>query len=374
MQNLTFINRIITTTEEFAASRESWNELVGDRLFERWEWMYSWWEQFSDAGELAIIVVQDLSGAWVGLAPWYKSKSTGRGRVISSLGNGMTCSDYVSIVSIEGMEEIVAEKLLEVVSSDHSLFANLDLLEIEGHLADEPVVDALRARAGDSFGDHIQEVIGGAWKTKLPATWDDFQASLRKSFRRKTKKAMRRITSGECESRLAKSAKEIDQVWPDFVDLHQRRRQSLGQPGCFANPNFSMFLKTATLRLAESGRAQINIVDHQGRPLACNLGYSAGDTICLYQTGVDPERLALEPGHINFCSAIHAAIQQPYTWFDFLRGDEPYKRFWNAERTELYRTRLVPNKLSSNLRYSLVNAGRHLRNWASQAKGCQEQG
>ncbi len=45
-----------------------------------------------------------------------------------------------------------------------------------------------------------------------------------------------------------------------------------------------------------------------------------------------------------------------------------------SERTERYRSRFVPNKLSPNLRYSLVNAGRNLRNWAAQAKGCQEQG
>ena len=373
MQNRTLINHIITTSEEFAASRECWNELVGDRLFQRWEWMYSWWEQWGAAGELAIVVVQDLSGTWVGLAPWYKARSASRGRVISALGNGMTCSDYVSVVAVEGMEELVSEELLKVMSSDHPLFANVDLIEMEGHLANDPVVESLRGCARESFADNVQEVIGGAWKTKLPSSWDDFQAALRKSFRRKTKKAMRRLTSGECESCLSVSGEEINQAWPAFVDLHQRRRRSLGQPGCFSDPSFSAFLKAATLRLAASGRAHINLVSHQGKPLACNLGFSAGDTIYLYQTGVDPERMDLEPGHINFCAAINAAIEHPFTWFDFLRGDEPYKRFWNAERTELYRTRFVPNKLSSNLRYSLVNAGRSLRNWAAQAKGCQEQ-
>ncbi len=374
MHNRTLINRIITTPEEFAASRECWNELVGDRLFHRWEWMYSWWEQLGGAGELAIVVVQDLSGAWVGLAPWYKARSASRGRVISALGNGLACSDYVSVVAVEGMEEFVSEELLKVMSSGHPLFANVDLIEIEGHLANDPVVEALRVCASDSFGGNVQEVIGGAWKTKLPSSWDDFQRALRQSFRRKTKRAMRRLTSGECESNLFVSGEEINQAWPDFVDLHQRRRRSLGQPGCFSDPSFSAFLKAATLRLAESGRAHINMVSHQGRPLACNLGFSAGDTIYLYQTGVDPERMDLEPGHINSCSVINATIEHSFTCFDFLRGDEPYKRFWNAERTELYRTRFVPNKLSSNLRYSLVNAGRSLRNWAAQGKGCQEQG
>ena len=371
MRTLNYTSRLITDEQEFARCQSVWNGVVGDRICLSWEWMHAWWQEMGQ-GKLAIIVVEDSNGRWVGLAPWYKTKVMGRGRVVYCMGNGMACSDYVGAVAIPGYESDVAEHILQQISSNHSLFSNVDLFEIEGYLKDDPVMRRLCRTVHADFAEVVEEPIGGVWKTDLEEDWGTYQGGLRKSFRRKTKKAVGRLLSDACQVKTATTAIEISQLWPTFVELHQRRRESLGQPGCFADVSFGAFLKLATLRLGDAERSQLQVIYYEGIPLASLLGFRAGNSLCLYQTGVDPECMGMEPGHMNFCSAIQSAINGSLNSVDFMRGDEPYKRFWNTERTELYRTRWVPHRFSANLRYSLITTGQLFRNWVGHVGVLQE--
>lgn len=371
MRHMKCTCRVIADERELASCRDAWNDIAGDRVCLSWDWLSAWWQEMGQ-GELAIVVVEDGLGQWVGLAPWYKTRVTGRGRVIYCMGNGMACSDYVGAIAVPGYEAIVAEKILEKISSSHPLFSNVDLFEIEGYLKNDPVMRRLCRSVSAGFAEVIEESIGGVWKTELKDDWEEYQGALRKSFRRKTRKATSRLLSNSFQVKTAKTTNQINQLWPTFVELHQRRRESLGQAGCFADPNFDAFLKLATLRLGEAGRTQLQVIYHEGVALASLLGFKAGDSLCLYQTGVDPECMDMEPGHINFCSIIQLAIKDSMKSVDFMRGDEPYKRFWNTERADLFRTRWVPRRFSANLRYSLITTGQLFRNWVGHVGVLQE--
>jgi CelD/BcsL family acetyltransferase involved in cellulose biosynthesis len=361
MPDSSLTTRQITTLEEFAACREAWNRVAGDHPFLSWEWLYSWWESFHRSGHLAIVTVLDQDGDWVAIAPWFKTTSASRGRVIRTLGSGVACSDYASVAVRPEFEDAVAEVLAEIMFGNDSRFTNVDLFEFEGHTANDPFMQSLPARIPANSASIVQEEIGGSWRTRLPDSWPAFESELKKSFRRKTKKASKRLESGEVVVEVCRTPEAVAEAWPVFVDLHQRRRQQLGQPGCFAHPMFDNFLRSATCRLAESGRAQINMIRYAGQPLTCNLEFTTSDSVWMYQTGMDPDQRKLEPGHITFCWAIQEAIRQKHRWFDFLRGDEPYKACWCAERIPLLRTRLVPRRLTSSLRYSLLAAGKQVR-------------
>ncbi|MGI9516607.1 MAG: GNAT family N-acetyltransferase [Pirellulaceae bacterium] len=360
-----FQTSLIADLGQFAACRDEWNELARDRVFHRWEWMFSWWEQFQSQGELAIVVVKDGGGRWVGIAPWFKSRSTGRGRVVHTIGCGAACSDYVSLAIRPGFERPVTDAVGHLVFGQHASepFADVDLFELEGHLACDRGMQMLQSAAAENMSTVVMHEIGGAWRSELPVSWDEYESALHKSFRRKTRKAERRLGAAEFAGEVALSPEELDATWSIFANLHQQRRRSLGQAGCFADPKFEQFLKNATLRLGESGRAQINLVRYQGNPITANLEFISGDSVYMYQTGMDPEHLTVEPGHITFTWAIQASIERGFRWFDFLRGDELYKSRWKAVRTPLFRTRIVPNRLTPRIRSTIWHAGRQVRDW-----------
>ena len=54
----------ISTTIEFAAIRDEWNDLLqasdSDTIFLTWEWAFSWWEIFHEANmDLFILIVRE---------------------------------------------------------------------------------------------------------------------------------------------------------------------------------------------------------------------------------------------------------------------------------------------------------------------------
>lgn len=359
---------MITDIVEFQNSQSQWNSLVGDRLFHSWEWLFSWWETWQDRGQLAIVVILDPQERWVGVAPLFKEREKARGCVLKTIGCGAACSDYVSIATRPGFERVVAQQIYDLTlgkRSHFSAFADVDLFEVEGHSGTDHVMLAIADLAKQDEMAMVVDEIGGTWRARLDfESWEQFEKSLAKSFRRKTKKAVKRLTSEEFEGRVFWSDDDLEEFWPTFVDLHQRRRKFLGQEGCFADSKFENFLKQATLRLARSAKAQINMVFHKGKPLTTNLEFISADSVYMYQTGMDPDWLNLEPGHLTFAWAIRESIDRSFRWFDFLRGDEPYKARWNAERVSLYRTRIVPNRWKAQLRNRIWTTGRDCKRLA----------
>ena len=51
----------------------------------------------------------------------------------------------------------------------------------------------------------------------------------------------------------------------------------------------------------------------------------------LYITGYDPTFKAISPGTLLIAHAIETAIREGSAIFDFLRGEEHYKKLWGAE-------------------------------------------
>jgi CelD/BcsL family acetyltransferase involved in cellulose biosynthesis len=88
---------------------------------------------------------------------------------------------------------------------------------------------------------------------------------------------------------------------------------------------------------------------------------------------MDTDRMDLEPGHLINTYTIQAAIESGYEIFDFLRGDEPYKEGWNADRTPLYRTRAFAPHLAARLRQTAIAAGRTLKAWSTSWANASKQ-
>ncbi len=358
--------RLIDDIADLDSCRDSWNELAGERVFHRWEWMYAWANEFCRKGQLAIVVIIGESGEWLGIAPWFVTKSVTRGTVVRQIASGAACSDYTSVAVRPGWESPVAQLLFDVITghSPCEILADADLFELEGHTPNDPVVKNILQLAEASRLECIQDEISGTWVTRLSGTWEEFEHGLSKSFQRKTRKATSRLGRDDVRVDCGRTADEVAALWPDFVALHQMRRNAIGEPGCFTNCTFGKFLCQASLDLADCGLVRLNVARIAGRPFAANLEFANHDTTHVYQSGMDPRQTSLEPGHLIFAHSIRQAIAGGFREFDFLRGDEPYKERWNARRIPLLRTRIVPPRLSAKLRNGLWAAGRNVRNWA----------
>lgn len=351
--------QLITDLNELLASEQAWNGVAGARPFFRAEWALNWLRTGVDQVTPYVLVGTDDAGRWTGIAPFCIGKKTLQ-RKLRLLGSGPVCSDYLGLFTQPGCERKFTEAVADWVVAN--LPRNIDSLEFEGiDLSNDDTNYFCELLSASGFGTHSTE-LEGCWVLDLPNSWETLNASFSKSLRRKTKKAVQRLSDPQTEIRSSDDY-SVDELWPIFVELHQQRRQMLGQAGCFANSVFESFLKTATQRLVAVSRAELMVIYHAGQPFACSLFVNDGVTNMMYQSGMKPETLALEPGYQIAVLGMQRSIDKGLQRFDFLRGDEPYKSRWLTTRVPLYRQKFIPRNFSSTLKHEIWKTGYSLKQW-----------
>lgn len=341
------IIRLLNTSDQLDAIADDWDRLAAGHPMRGHDWLAGWWRHYAE-GELFVLAAYDeATDELIGLAPWRMETGARLGRVIRWLGDGEVCTDHLTLLTAEGAAPRVSAAIADFLSDE---FLDWDLLQLDDTDAADPrlaaLVDALterdcRLQARDA---------GACWSIELPADWEEFLARQSKSHRKQLRRAERRVLESDtCHWRPVETAEQLQEAWPLFIDLHQRRRQSLGEPGCFASARFEAFHRELSTRLLERGQLRMSWVEMEDQGVAAELHFASDDAVLAYQGGVDPDRLEDEPGRLSNIATIKAAIEEGASRFDFLRGDEPYKAHWRAEPQATVHLRFVPPRRKAQL-------------------------
>lgn len=330
--------------------RERWDRLADGVVFRSFDWQRLWWEHYGQLDprrELHLVVVRDDSHgdqACIAIAPLMVERTVTRGTVVRWLGAGEVCSDHLSLLVSPGHEPEVAGALADHLLGD----LTWDLLQLEAVDEGDPAVAALATALAQRECLARETNTGNCWSIELPADWEAFLALQSKSHRKQLRQAHDRVVAtSRAEWHLAATPEEFQKAWSVFVDLHQRRRQSLGEPGCFASVQFGQFHRELAQVLLPQSKLRLSWLDLDGAPAAAEYHFADERTTFAYQGGVDPSRLGEEPGRLSNIATIRHAIAEGHHRFDLLRGDEPYKAHWRATPRATYRLEAVaPHTLS----------------------------
>ncbi len=354
----------VRASSELAKLRAEWEALDGGVVFRSWLWLECWWHHYRQPGcELYTAAVHDSAGELVGLAPWYLSQSSGGGRVVRFLGSGEVCSDYLTLLARPEWETQVAEALADWLAGEAA--ADWDLVDLAGMPKDSSVMNVFRDRLRQRGHIVHQQPELNSWRLSLPNDWEHYLAGLSPSRRQRTRMLWRRnFETGRTKLLRVETPEELERAFAILVDLHQKRRASLAQAGCFSSGRFTSFHREVAARLLASGQLRLLWLELEGRPIAVEYGFSGGDTIYYYQGGFDPEFAADRPGWLAFAGSLNSAIAEGYRTFDFLRGDESYKHSWGAEPVALERWRIVARRPSAHVRHAAWRTGETVKRWA----------
>lgn len=356
-----------------ADAASDWNRLAGDVPFRRWEWIDSWWRHYGRSGAKPyVLTVRNADGELVGVLPAYVSNKPLTGRVLRFMGSGEICSDYLSILTVPGLEQTVAESIGRWLSKTGA--REWDVIEFDGVAQNDPAMNAL----ADWLRSHGHRVyqrsrING-WRLKLPGSWEEYLAKVSKGRRVRIRQIVKRqFETGRAVGRIAQTVEEYERGWAIFCELHQRRRISLGETGCFVSERFAQFHAEASRRFFEQGRLRLHWVELEGIPVAVDYAFLGDETVFCYQSGLHPDFLEEQPGWLDWTDSIRRAIEQGFQGFDFMRGDEPYKSIWRAEPIPLLEIRIVGRHASARIRDQLWNAGKSAKGALGAAKRSVQQ-
>jgi hypothetical protein len=321
---------------ELAPYALTWDRLAADNPFRSWAWASTWWRHYGAGGplgrkRLCALGVKDEAGRLVGIAPWYVEWSPVWGRVLRFIGSGAVCSEYLGVLAEAGQEEPVAGALADWLAEpgiDDDRWDLVQLASVDAEdLATGFLIEALRGRDLDV---HCRRG-PSCWRIELPRTWKEYLAMLSRSRRKKIHHAENQwIKNGRATPHVVRDPADLARAQEILIDLHRRRRESLGQGRCFVSARCIAFHREVMWPLLEQGRLQLYWVEVDGKPVAAEYMFSGGGVLYGYQAGMAPESAQFSPGSISKMIGIRRAIAKGYRTFDLLRGDEPYKAHWRA--------------------------------------------
>ncbi|MEM9413043.1 MAG: GNAT family N-acetyltransferase, partial [Planctomycetota bacterium] len=355
---------LIDQLHHLKSCREQWNDVAGNKPFQSWEWCFNWIRQIDFSSQPFVLVETDENGQWKSIAPMARCKTKFGENKIYVMGSGKICTDYTGLITndVNSFSKKIANWLAERNENDSE--NRIEIIEFEGVESQSEQFVAIR-KALQNAGFVLHDMpLESCWKITLPGSWDELNQSFSKKHRRKTKKAIQRLADTDVQIRSALQ-NDFESTWDSFVDLHQQRRNNVGDSGCFVNSDFSRFLKSSVTKLANRGLANIFQIELRGKPIASTLFFHDRKNLLMYQTGFDPNVSTLEPGYLLIVATLKFAIENNFETFDFLRGDEPYKARWSSKQIPLSKMRFVDSStFGSCIRDTIWTGNRKFRSSA----------
>ena len=364
-----------TSFADIAAFASEWNRLAAGVPFRRWDWQATWWRHFGDGHQLFVLTAHD-GDQCVGIAPFFVERIHPMGHVVRIMGAGEVCSDYQSILA-EAQHAVrvgtsIAMWFVNQIQRQGQETAKPDLaadvpdwslMELSGVDGDCPTLQAFLQKLQQHGFIARQQSLVNTWLVPLPAHIDDYIQTLSKPCRRKVRGALKRFKTSDCDVSLADSDEDFERIWDAFVDLHQRRRNSLGEAGCFASDRFTHFLFDAAKTFRSAGLLDLVCVTIAKRPVAIEICFRGEPTTFAYQVGIEPDSLRENPGWLANTASIQRAISLQQTGFDLCRGDEQYKRHLGAQAKPCVEIRVVPPELRSQLWNAALVSRSTVQDW-----------
>ena len=266
------------------------------------------------------------------LQTWWESR--GRGELVVA----DTPESLICLTLVDGVVEFAGEADL---TDYHSPLGHSDTLALANLVADlEPgtqlCLDSLPGEAADAVAGALtqaglqtsvaQHEIAAV--LDLPATFDDYLASIGKKERHEMRRKRRRFDNEVGPGRVER------REGPEAVSLFARlHRLSAGDKGEFMTEDLERFFLALH---TDAGGIIEELVDGDGRPASAIFSFEDEHGFYLYNSAFEPGLRTLSPGNVMLSHLIERAIGRGLTVFDFLKGDETYKFRLGATERPLY--------------------------------------
>jgi CelD/BcsL family acetyltransferase involved in cellulose biosynthesis len=318
--------RVLRGRAPFEELPAAWRELVevspGATPFQTLEWQTAWWRHFG-RGKRPLTVAVYEGEDLVGLMPF--SLSRGPWRALRPSGVGP--SDYLHPLAREGYESPVAERIGQAIQE----IGGVDLIDLQQ-------VRETRAFARFAPQEHLIPQ-ATCLVLDLPETYDAYLSMLGKSLRYDVRRLDKSLFKGGRASLQAVGPAEIGAGMNVLLDQHRRRWRRRGLPGAFVG-GAARFHQDWAHQAVRNGWLWLSVLRLDGRPIGAIYAMALGRTCYYYQAGFDPAHGSISPGTLLVAETIRRAIDEGKTEFDFMRGDEPYKRRWKPQHV-LQNVRMV---------------------------------
>ena len=317
----------LTRLDSYDGTEKRWQDLLSassvNNLFITPQWQKVWWDQFGDGAEMLLLCLKGDSGI-EGIAPLTRRNGT-----ISFIGGQDVC-DYNDFIVPQGAESRFYPRLL-----DHLDEEKWETIELDSLTEDSPTLTYLpdlSREHGYSVEVREEDLVPGL---SLPDNWDAYLQSLSKKDRHELRRKLRRLHSVEEGFRWygLSDPLEVETNLDDFFTLMRYSREDKHR---FLTPPREQFFRSIASEMASIGVFKLFFLELKGERVASAMCFDYGSSRLLYNSGFNPAYGYYSVGLLLKALCVKDAIEEGKTYFDFLRGPEPYKYDLGGKNRTVY--------------------------------------
>ena len=315
-----------TPIVSFQEIEREWESVLRDSpentLFLTSQWQKVWWDTFGEGHTMCGFTYPEPNEISA-IASLAKSGDT-----VSFIGSEDTF-DYNDFLIRPGHEVGFYQTLLDCM--EEQKFGMLRLVSLRETSPTLQILPDLARKHGYTVEVKEEDVTSGIG---LPSTWDEYLSLLNKKDRHELRRKIRRMDSQtDWKWYSLTEPTEVNERLGEFIKL---MRQSRADKDEFMTPERERFFYNITQRMSELGLLQLYFLHMDGVTVATSLCFDYGGSRLLYNSGYDPEYAYYSVGLLLNAMCLKDAIEQGLTYFDFLRGPEPYKAHLGGQQRNLY--------------------------------------
>src|SRR2546428_629560 len=328
----------LASWDDIAGLEHTWNKLLASSasrtVFLTWEWVQAWWRAFGSTRHLVLLTCRDAGGDLVAIVPlqrtWENIGPGMSGWMLRLVGDGIGGSENLDWIVRRGHEAAAVRAVLDWLEENRSEWDTPELKTVPAH---SPLAAPLRPElALRPWGLVVAGSSG--YFLRLPDNWETCRASLRKNFRSLLARRIRKLQSGfAVQVRRCETLEELPGCLEHLVLLHAKRWQLRGQGGIFALQQKLAFYADMGKRLLERGCLDFWVLELDGKTVAAEFGFTYDGRVSLLPAGFYPDYRALGGGRGRGGPNLQGVMRQGVGVYDFLGGEDDYKRQWNPERS-----------------------------------------
>jgi CelD/BcsL family acetyltransferase involved in cellulose biosynthesis len=169
----------------------------------------------------------------------------------------------------------------------------------------------------------------------LPSGFETYIAGLPKHDRHELRRKLRHLeAAGDVRFGSVTEPEVVTAGMERFLEL---MRVSRDDKDAFLTPAMEAFFRDLAASMAAAGMARLSSLSLDGKTVAMLLSFEDEEAVYLYNSGFDPAESHLAVGLLSKAYAIRDAIARGKQRFDFLRGEEEYKRHLGGIPREVVR-------------------------------------
>jgi CelD/BcsL family acetyltransferase involved in cellulose biosynthesis len=298
-----------------------------DCLFVLPHWLRAWWEVFGRGRKQYICIVK-LKDEPVGIAPLLVDSGTAR-----IIGDRDLC-DYGDFIVSPGRERVFFTQLFA-----HLRREGIFTLEAGLVRGGSPLRTVVHEESDAFSCETSSEAKERVYRLKLPEGWEGFLALLSRRHRHELRRKLRRLDdAGRYRVRFVNGRDEMREALDTFIRLF---RMNQDEKALFMDERREAFFRVLASNMADAGFLRFVHLEIEGVPAASVICFEYDSVLYLYNSGYDRRFARLSAGLLCKVFSIKDSIQRGIACFDFLKGDEAYKRHLGGTAEQLFDTRVI---------------------------------